>query len=328
MPKVSFVVPVYKVEDYLARCVDSILKQSFRDFEVILVDDGSPDNCGTICDDYAEKDDRVRVVHQKNSKSAAARNTGIDIAQGEWLALVDADDWIHKDYLKILLSGVQDDTDVVLCDCMITGSNLEEDHEAEDAEFKNVTFAEIEANHVANTRVWARLYKRETVGSVRFISGAEPVDDACFNVFLLERSMHFRLTDAKLYYYYMREGSAISDHMGRAASRSVEPIVNALSTVSDPEKRARIIVRCYKTVFFARYLEMFSSDYKTIEGKCRELLNLLKPYRKELTYKKRIIYGALAEYPILYRIWRVYNDPSLLKYERNQKQLRNTQTCK
>ena len=328
MPKVSFVVPVYKVEDYLARCVDSILNQSFQDFEVILVDDGSPDNCGAICDDYAEKDDRVRVVHQKNSKCAAARNAGIDIAQGEWLALIDADDWIHKDYLKILLSGVHDDTDVVLCDCLITGEDSEEDCEAEEAEFKNVTLAEIEANHIANTRVWARLYRRETVGNRRFVSGAEPVDDACFNVFLLERTMHFRLTDAKLYYYYMREGSAINDHMGRAAIRSVEPIVNALSTVSDPEKRARIIIRCYKTVFFARYLEMFSSDYETIKVKCRELLNLLKPYREELTNKKRIMYGVLAEFPVFYRLWRVYNDPSLLKYERNQKQIRHKQACK
>lgn len=103
MPSISVIVPVYKVEDYLDRCVSSILRQSFRDFELILVEDGSPDNCGAMCDAWAEKDSRIRVIHQKNGGLSAARNAGLDWVErnsnSSWIAFVDSDDWIHPDYL-------------------------------------------------------------------------------------------------------------------------------------------------------------------------------------------------------------------------------------
>ena len=106
MAEISVIVPVYKVEAFLGRCVDSILSQSFSDFELILVDDGSPDNCGKMCEDYAKQDDRIHVIHQKNGGLSAARNTGIDWtfkhSESRWLAFVDSDDWVHPDYLKIL----------------------------------------------------------------------------------------------------------------------------------------------------------------------------------------------------------------------------------
>ena len=106
MPEISVIVPVYKVEQFLHRCVDSILRQSFYDFELILVDDGSPDNCGAICDEYAEADNRIHVIHQENGGLSAARNSGMDWSfansDSQWLAFVDSNDWVHKDYLKRL----------------------------------------------------------------------------------------------------------------------------------------------------------------------------------------------------------------------------------
>ena len=102
MPEISVIVPVYKVEPYLNRCVDSILRQTYRDFELILVDDGSPDNCGAICDDYAARDGRVRVIHQENQGQAAARNHAFAIAKGEWVCFVDSDDAVHPQMLERL----------------------------------------------------------------------------------------------------------------------------------------------------------------------------------------------------------------------------------
>ena len=98
--KFSVVVPVYKVEEYINECVDSILNLSFDDFEVILVDDGSPDNCGKICDEYAKKDERVRVIHKENGGLVSARQAGIKIARGEYIVNIDSDDYIDKDMLK------------------------------------------------------------------------------------------------------------------------------------------------------------------------------------------------------------------------------------
>ena len=103
VPKVSVIVPVYKVEKYLHRCVDSILNQTFTDFELILVDDGSPDNCGAICDEYAAKDSRVRVIHKENGGVSSARNVGLDVAQGKYVSFCDADDFFLRDSLKNLV---------------------------------------------------------------------------------------------------------------------------------------------------------------------------------------------------------------------------------
>lgn len=111
MALISVIVPVYKVEPYIHRCVDSILMQSFPDFELILVDDGSPDNCGAICDDYAARDSRVRVIHQENGGLSAARNAAIDWvfanSDSRWLTFVDSDDWIHREFLQRMLAAAQ-----------------------------------------------------------------------------------------------------------------------------------------------------------------------------------------------------------------------------
>lgn len=106
MAKISVIVPVYNAEKYIKRCIDSILSQTFKDYELILLDDGSTDQSGTICDNYAEQNKCVRVIHQKNQGQASARNRGIKLARAEWIAFVDADDMIHPQYLEILYRGV------------------------------------------------------------------------------------------------------------------------------------------------------------------------------------------------------------------------------
>lgn len=116
MPELSIIVPVYKVEPYLRRCIDSILAQTFRDFELILIDDGSPDHCGAICDEYAAKDSRIIVIHQKNQGVSAARNAGLDIARGTYLGFVDSDDWIEPEmYETMLATAKEKQVDVVVC---------------------------------------------------------------------------------------------------------------------------------------------------------------------------------------------------------------------
>ncbi len=112
-PKISVIVPVYKAEKYLHRCVDSILSQTFTDFELILVNDGSPDNCGKICDEYAQKDNRVRAFHKENGGVSSARNLGLDKAKGEWITFVDSDDWLKPRCLEQLTNKL--DADMIKC---------------------------------------------------------------------------------------------------------------------------------------------------------------------------------------------------------------------
>ena len=116
-PLLSIIVPVYKVENYLPKCIDSILAQTFTDFELILVDDGSPDDCPALCDATAEKDARVRVIHQKNGGLSAARNAGLDAARGAWIGFVDSDDYIEPEMYEVLYQAVQSTgADLALCD--------------------------------------------------------------------------------------------------------------------------------------------------------------------------------------------------------------------
>ena len=107
MSTVSIIVPIYKVEDYIRECIDSILAQTYPYFELILVDDGSPDNCGRICDDYAKGDNRIKVVHKVNGGISSARNAGLEVAKGEWIMHVDGDDWIESDMIESLIEAAQ-----------------------------------------------------------------------------------------------------------------------------------------------------------------------------------------------------------------------------
>lgn len=119
MPKISVIVPVYKAEKFLATCIESILNQTYGNLEIILVDDGSPDSCGKLCEKYALSDSRVKVVHQKNAGVAAARNVGLDLAEGDYVTFVDSDDYIQPQmYEKMIRCAEHNHCDLVMCDCI------------------------------------------------------------------------------------------------------------------------------------------------------------------------------------------------------------------
>ena len=115
---VSIIVPVYKVEDYLSRCVKSLIKQTYRNIEIILVDDGSPDRCPELCDFWVEQDDRIRVIHKKNGGLSDARNAGVSIAKGEYIIFVDSDDWVDDTFVESLYLGAYN-THSDICECEI-----------------------------------------------------------------------------------------------------------------------------------------------------------------------------------------------------------------
>ena len=113
-PKLSIIIPIFNTGPHLPRCLDCILSQSFTDFELLLVDDGSTDNAGAICDEYAQKDARIKVFHRENGGISTARNTGLDNAQGEWIYLIDSDDELIPNGLQTLVDCISEDVDVVM----------------------------------------------------------------------------------------------------------------------------------------------------------------------------------------------------------------------
>ena len=178
MAKISVIVPVYKVEDYLHRCVDSILGQSFSDFELILVDDGSPDNCGAMCDACAEQDSRIRVIHQENGGLSAARNAGIDWvfrnSDSQWMAFVDSDDWVHPEYLQLLWNAVEE-TDCRIAACGFYRTAGDPFPELRGETVLHLTaeeyYCQDKAGHGVTAVAWNKLYHRSLLEEVRYPVG-------------------------------------------------------------------------------------------------------------------------------------------------------------
>lgn len=318
--RISIIVPVYNTAAYLPRCVDSIVNQSFRDFELILVDDGSADNSGELCDRYAEKDPRIHVIHQANANSSAARNAGLDMARGEWIAFIDSDDWVHREYLKTLLSGAEDGTDVVICGSVQTEEASLEDKPTGEAVFKTCDLQAFRKNHLFKTRIWGRLYRRSAIGDLRFVTGAEPIEDSFFNAVFFDEHTRVSASAVKLYYYYMRDDSAIHDfENGRKRLTAVETILTRLDSISDRKKRSYIAQLCCKSVLSSRYVEKYSPDYPTIRTRCDQLFSQLDRYWDKSDRRTRSILHILFRFPGLYRAQMILADPTLLVFEKNRK---------
>ena len=176
MPIISVIVPVYKVELYLYRCVESILNQTFQDFELILVDDGSPDCCGEICEEYAKKNCRVHAFHQENGGLSAARNTGIEWvlnnSNSEWITFIDSDDWIHPRYLELLYQAVHNTgLSVAVCGFERTDGTHEPLINGNISAIAWETETFYCSDKVTATVAWGKLYRKQDFAFVRYPEG-------------------------------------------------------------------------------------------------------------------------------------------------------------
>lgn len=207
-PLVSVIVPVYRVEKYLPQCVDSILEQTYTNLEVILVDDGSPDGCGAICDAYAAKDSRVKVIHKQNGGLSDARNAGMAVMTGEYVSFVDSDDMLAHHAVEVLLRIAQEKN----ADLVIGGHDRFEMDPCEgadgrEAKVRCMTNVEAMADMLQNgCASWARLYRSELHAPVLFPVG-EINEDEAIVLHLLDRCKCVAMTDAVVYYYRCREES-------------------------------------------------------------------------------------------------------------------------
>lgn len=210
-PPVSIIVPIYKVEPYLRRCLDSLINQTYTNLEIILIDDGSPDCCPQICDKYAVKDNRIKVIHKKNGGLSDARNTGLDICKGEYISFVDSDDWVSKNYIERLLNlAIKEDAGIVI------GENIRTDGNSRS--FKGNTsikaYTSNEAlhhlfsqNHIAFTVSWGKLYKRTLFRTIRFPVGKFHEDE--FTTYILFYNTNKIIYTSEVLYYYYQRGNSI-----------------------------------------------------------------------------------------------------------------------
>ena len=301
MSLISVIVPIYKVEQYIHRCIDSVLNQTFSDFELILVDDGSPDSCGAICDKYAEKDSRVVVIHQKNGGLSAARNTGIDWSfansDSKWVTFLDSDDYWCERYLEVLFRAVTEcGTQVATCNATIG------DFSADPSYYIPKKYPTEEAycdRSIIRHRIpaWAKLYAKELWKDIRYPVGK--LHEDCFTTHkLLFQNEEIATVKARMYFVTPNPNSITHVKWSPRRLDAVEGMEEMLAYFQDsPYKKAEHrtaltllhtisesitqINKCDETPDFkSQYIVKLRKKLRNYINKYRKALNLS---RKEHT---------------------------------------------
>ena len=220
MDLISVIVPVYKVEPYLDRCIRSIVDQTYRNLEIILVDDGSPDRCGEMCDAWAAKDSRIRVIHKENGGAGLARNVAMDMASGIFLSFIDSDDYIAPQMYEHLIGLMEEDVDIAECELLETAGDEAPLDTPAGARVLTCTAGKAMAHHIRD-RIFRqtppnKLYRCATVGDIRFPVGNR-IDDEFFTYRVIARCRRLAHSDRRMYAYRQQPGSVM--HLSFALSR-------------------------------------------------------------------------------------------------------------
>ncbi len=281
-PLISVIVPVYNVEQYLNKCVDSIINQTYKNLEIILVDDGSPDRCGEICDEYAEKDDRVKVIHKENGGQGSARNMGLDICKGEYIAFVDSDDWIDLDMYECMMSDLLEyAADLSMCNFwIVNGEKISAEDGCEDViVMNNKQLMEFYySDSRMNTSPCNKLYKKDLWEGLRYPENVFREDELILYKVLLkaDKTVH---TGLPKYFYYIRTGS--SEHSGfspkyliscESIDRQAEEVLRIYPDLKDVLNDVRLWtrVKIASDMIFQQKVNMYKDIYKDIKRFIKE----------------------------------------------------------
>ena len=320
---VTIIVPVYKVENYLSRCVDSILNQTYSDFRLILVDDGSPDNCGKICDEYVKKDSRVTVLHQKNSGLSAARNTGLNLFyeqnKSDYITFVDSDDWLHPQYLEILMRPViEKGVKISVCGYERADSwGGEEYHLYKKSDYELTTPENLLVDHFWNYNyAWGKLYHKSVFEDIRYPVGKN-FEDTFTTYKVLYKCDEIAFTPTSLYYYFRNETG-----ISRSPWKESELVIfdamreqmdfykaNGYTNAFETEHKLFVNHHAYQIVRIKENKKDLKKNKKFLKEIRGNLKRYLRKYKDKYTVHN-MTYSYEAAYPLIMRLYRF---ASLLK---------------
>ena len=210
---ISVIIPIYNVEKYLRKCIDSVINQTYRNIEIILVNDGSPDNCKNICEEYKEKDNRIIIINKENGGLSDARNAGIDIANGKYIAFIDSDDYVTDDYIEFMYNLIKDnDVNMAMCNVQVVWKNMkikeilnEESVETELLTSKQA-FYNLLFDKGGRVCAYAKLYKKDLFNEIRFPKG-RVYEDTAIMYKIIDNAKKIAFGNKCCYYYVARKGS-------------------------------------------------------------------------------------------------------------------------
>lgn len=310
--KISVIVPVYKVEEYLDRCVKSIVEQTHKNLEIILVDDGSPDNCPAICDSWAEKDRRIKVIHKENGGLCSARNAGMDIATGDFIGFVDSDDVIDCDMYQLLIeNAVSSGADISRCGIFIDEGNLGIGTSV-DCEYLEKTVIDrrtfikflVQGGHVRGV-VWNKIYRASIVSNVRFDINDGISEDIMFNDRVSDHINTCVCMDEPKYHYIRRLGALTGSKFGYGAFSIVRAMKSFLEKYKDDPEIYDSAVRGYATAAFT-VLSGVITEQKCLD-RYDELRNGLLGFKKQILFEKRYPFKYKFKFLLLWFCPKLYN---------------------
>ena len=304
MPNISIIVPVYKVEPFIHRCVDSILSQTYTDFDLILVDDGSPDRCGSICDAYAGKDSRIQVIHQKNGGLSAARNAGIDWAcansTSRWLAFVDSDDWVHPEYLRQLYAAAEQ----TLCKISVCGffrTEGEDFPEQQDFSISAMTADDYycgEVHEGLTAVAWNKLYHKSLFKELRYPIGKLHEDE--FTTYqAVYKAGRIGVTPAHLYAYYQNPKGIMRSDWNPRRMHMLEAFEQQIAFAQEKDK-PRLLCKAVDQYIYSTYDQLGKAQKVFRKELRRKLQNGLKLGREWGVFPRTMAnsWAYEAAYPV------------------------------
>lgn len=273
-PLISVIVPIYKVEEFINRCIDSIINQTYHNLEIILVDDGSPDKCGEICDEYAQKDFRIKVIHQKNGGLSAARNSGIDVCRGEYIGFVDSDDFIHQEmYERLYNDIVKYNVKLSFCHPNMC--------------FGNVPLVTLSDNTICKTgdevlgqclteviwfSAWTKLYHRSLFSNIRYPVGLTH-EDYPVTIRVYDRCERIAVNYNKMYNYCIRPNSIVTSKLNISKFDQIYTSENVLFYIKEHHQE---LIPQAESILIMAYLKLLTdiSNEKThsFDDKKQEIL--------------------------------------------------------
>lgn len=314
--KISIIVPIYNVEKYLERCLKSILNQTYKNLEIILIDDGSNDNSLCMCQDYAKIDDRIKVIHKKNGGVSSARNMGLDNATGELIGFVDPDDWIEPQMFEAMVTcKIQNNVELVNCDFLVESENEFMFHRHE----KNVSYMKILENiqsinsmicesSFIQGQVWCKLFDEKYIRGIRFNEEIAIYEDLLFCVEYVERINTVAcIMNQQLYHYSMHENN-VTKSFGKKDITSIYALEHVLNKKLKLDLETIEYLNTKQVLYSSGYImaskQSIVDDEKNIDfaknmikGKWKLVKN-----NKIITFKRRIRIMMAVKCPELYLV--------------------------
>ena len=293
--KISVVIPVYKVEQYLRRCINSILGQSYKNIEIILIDDGSPDKCGKICDEYKKKDSRIKVIHKVNGGLSEARNYGIDVATGEYIIFVDSDDFVNENMCEILLSNAKKySADIVGCNFKEVFTNNKSKINEQKMKNNIEIYSNIEMikqlyfNLTTDKNVvWNKIYKRKIFfdKKIRFPVGILHEDDYIIYKLYYKANKVVYINDI-LYYYFRHENTITYNFSNKNIIDLIKGRIEQYFFIKDKNENLNNIIKAHSIDF---YFYINKLILKNNMNKNIDVFKILKNYKKMIIEENKNI---------------------------------------